>query len=100
VRNSSSPAPSTTGRITKPSGVSSAAGRLAWFLLLFLGGAGPPREVLDTALQRIQDATPLWHAVRVMQDAWLGLDPGLSWLVVLALLAAGSVLAVALFRWE
>jgi ABC-2 type transport system permease protein len=77
-----------------------AVGILVWFLLLFLGGAGPPREVLETALQRVPDATPLWHAVRVMQDAWLGLDPGLSWLVMLALLGAGSVLAVALFRWE
>jgi ABC-2 type transport system permease protein len=88
------------GAVLPTARAAQAVGILAWFLLLFLGGAGPPREVLDTALQRIQDATPLWHAVRVMQDAWLGLDAGLSWLVVLSLLAVGSVLAVALFRWE
>jgi ABC-2 type transport system permease protein len=77
-----------------------AVGILVWFLLLFLGGAGPPREVLDTALQRVQDALPLWHAVRVMQDAWLTLDAGLSWLIIGAVLTAGSALAVLLFRWE
>lgn len=77
-----------------------AVGILVWFLLLFLGGAGPPREVLEPALQRVQDVLPLWHAVRVMQDAWLALDAGLSWLIVGALLAAGSALAVLLFRWE
>lgn len=77
-----------------------AVGILTWFLLLFLGGAGPPREVLDTALQRIQDLMPLWHAVRVMQDAWLGLDAGLSWGVIGVLLVVAAALAVALFRWE
>jgi ABC-2 type transport system permease protein len=88
------------GAVLPTARAAQAVGILVWFLLLFLGGAGPPREVLNTALQGVQDATPLWHAVRVMQDAWLGLDAGLSWGVVAGLLVVGAVFAVALFRWE
>lgn len=88
------------GAVLPTARAAQAVGILVWFLLLFLGGAGPPREVLNTALQWIQDATPLWHAVRVMQDAWLGLDAGVSWGVVGGLLVAAAALAVTLFRWE
>ncbi len=77
-----------------------AMGILLWFVLLFLGGAGPPREVLGDTLQRIQDATPLWHAVRVLQDGWLDLDPGSSWLVTMGILLVSLALVGALFRWE
>jgi ABC-2 type transport system permease protein len=36
---------------------------LVWFVMLFLGGAGPPPEVLTGAMQTMSDVTPLWHAV-------------------------------------
>lgn len=77
-----------------------ATGILVWFVLLFLGGAGPPREVLNSTLQTVQDATPLWHAVRVMQDAWLGLDAGLSWAVLGGVLLLAAWVAVARWRWD
>ncbi len=77
-----------------------AIGIMLWFLLLFLGGAGPPREVLSTTLQRIEDATPLWHAVKVMQDGWLGLDSGLSALVLIAVFVLGLVTTALVFRLE
>ncbi len=75
-----------------------ASGMLLWFLLLFLGGAGPPKEVLTVPLQAVSDWTPLWHAVVVMHHGWLGLDPGLSWLIVLGLLGASVGLASLTFR--
>ena len=77
-----------------------AIGILVWFVLLFLGGAGPPREVLGDGLQTIQDATPLWHAVRAIQQAWLGLDPGVSWVVIAAMLGGAVAATWVRFRWE
>jgi hypothetical protein len=48
----------------------------------------------------VSDATPLWHAVMVMQDMWLGLDAGWSWVVFAGLLVLSAVLASRFFRWE
>jgi ABC-type multidrug transport system permease subunit len=48
----------------------------------------------------VSDATPLWHAVRVMHDAWLGLDAGWSWIVFGGLALLSAVLAKRFFRWE
>jgi ABC-2 type transport system permease protein len=77
-----------------------ALGMLLWFVMLFLGGAGPPPEVLTDAMRAISTATPMWHAVRVMQHGWLELDPDGSWLILLAIVAIGAPLAVRAFRWE
>ena len=77
-----------------------AAGMLIWFVMLFIGGAGPPPEVMTGGMQTILKITPLWHAVKVMQDVWLGLDAGLSWLVVGTVLAVSAVLSLLFFRWE
>lgn len=77
-----------------------AVGMLAWFVMLFLGGAGPPPEVLTDSMQTISEITPLWHAVRMMQDPWLGLDPGNSWLVFGGITAVSAGLALRFFRWE
>ncbi len=75
-------------------------GMLVWFVMLFLGGAGPPPEVLTDAMRTIGEFTPLWHAVRMMHDAWLGLDAGLSWLVFGTIGIVSALLGVILFRWE
>ena len=48
----------------------------------------------------VASVTPLWHAVRMMQDAWLGLDAGLSWLVFAAIATTSGALALRFFRWE
>ena len=37
-------------------------GIMVWFVMLFLGGAGPPPEVLSTAMQGVGEATPLPYA--------------------------------------
>jgi ABC-2 type transport system permease protein len=77
-----------------------AVGMLVWFVMLFLGGAGPPPEVLTDDMSIVSDITPLWHAVRVMQDAWLGLDAGWSWVIFGGLAGLSAILATRSFRWE
>lgn len=77
-----------------------AVGMLVWFVMLFLGGAGPPPEVLTDAMQRLADFTPLWHAVQMMQDTWLGLDAGLSWVIFGVIATASAALGLRFFRWE
>ena len=77
-----------------------AVGMLVWFIMLFVGGAGPPPEILTNQMQQVADFTPLWHAVLMMQDAWLGLDAGLSWAVFGIVGFLSAILGIAFFRWE
>lgn len=77
-----------------------ATGMVIWFVMLFLGGAGPPPEVLTGSMQTMLDITPLWHAIKIMHAVWLGLDAGRSWLVFSGIGAVSAVLALYLFRWE
>jgi ABC-2 type transport system permease protein len=77
-----------------------AVGVMTWFVMLMLGGAGPPPEVLTGAMKTIGEGTPMRHAVRVMQEGWLGLDAGFSWLSVALVLVISAILALRFFRWE
>jgi len=88
------------GSILPTGRAAQAVGMLVWFVMLFLGGAGPPPEVLTGGMQTLADFTPLWHAVLMMQDAWLGLDAGLSWGVFIMIGAASALLGIRFFRWE
>ncbi len=88
------------GAVLPTARAAQASGMLFWFVMLFLGGAGPPPEVLTGAMRGVASVTPLWHAVRMMQDAWLGLDAGLSWLVFAAIATTSGALALRFFRWE
>jgi ABC-2 type transport system permease protein len=77
-----------------------AVGVMTWFVMLMLGGAGPPPEVLTGAMRTVGEATPMRHAVRIMQEGWLSLDAGLSWLSVALVLVVSAALAMRFFRWE
>lgn len=88
------------GAVLPTARAAQAIGMLVWFVMLFLGGAGPPPEVLTEGMRIVADFTPLWHAVQMTQDAWLGLDAGLSWLIFCAIALASTVLALRFFRWE
>ena len=88
------------GAVLPTARAAQALGVMLWFLMLMLGGAGPPPEVLSGAMSTVGDLTPLRHAVRIMQDGWLSLDAGFSWLIVAAVFALSAVLAVRFFRWE
>lgn len=48
------------------------AGIILWFVMMMVGGAGPPYEVLGRNLQIVGDAEPLRHVVTLIQDPWLG----------------------------
>jgi hypothetical protein len=64
------------------------------------GRGRPPPEVMTGPMSVVRNLTPLWHGVRVMQDAWLGLNPGVSWFVVIGILATCGLVGVRYFRWE
>jgi ABC-2 type transport system permease protein len=88
------------GAVLPSARAAQALGVLLWFVLLILGGAGPPPEVLTGVTGTIGDVSLLRQAVEVMQDGWLGLDPGSSWLVVSAVAVSAALLALRLFRWD
>ena len=88
------------GAVMPTARAAQALGMLIWFVMLFLGGAGPPPEVMTGGMQAVSDATPMWHAVRIMQQAWLDFDPGLSWAIFASFAAASAVLGIRFFRWE
>ena len=75
------------------------AGVLLWFVMMMIGGAGPPFEVLPSSLVRLGDATPLKHVVLLLQDPWLedGWN-GTEMLIVGGFLAAFALLAVIFAR--
>ncbi|MDJ0790949.1 MAG: ABC transporter permease [Acidimicrobiia bacterium] len=88
------------GAVLPTARAAQALGVLLWFVMLILGGAGPPPEVLTGAMGAIGDVTPLRHAVRIMHDGWLSLDAGLSWLLVAGLFCVFASAALRFFRWE
>jgi ABC-2 type transport system permease protein len=72
-------------------------GVLLFFVFLMLGGAGPPREVLPSAMLRLSDLTPLTYAARLLRAPWLGA----SWdLTATAVMAALLVVSAALTSWR
>ena len=74
-----------------------AAGMLFWFVMLFLGGAGPPPEVLTGALRALRHFVPLTYVVSLLQGPWLGL--GWSWTDTAIVAAWGLVAALVTARW-
>ena len=48
------------------------AGVILWFVMMMLGGSGPPPEVLNETLRTVGRLTPLKHVVVMLQDPWLG----------------------------
>jgi len=76
-------------------------GLMLFFVMLILGGAGPPREVLGTAMRYIGDATPIWYVIQLLQEPWLGF----GWQVNASLIVGGITLAatalsVKFFKWD
>ena len=65
-----------------PSGrAASAIGNLVFVPMFLLGGGGPPRAVMTSAMQTLSDALPLSHLVGGLRLAWLGTtdDPHALW---------------------
>jgi ABC-2 type transport system permease protein len=74
-------------------------GVMLWFVMLMLAGAGPPREVMTSAMQWTGDLLPLRYVTLLIQDPWLGFgwNAG-AMLVVLVFLAAATTLAAVRLR--
>jgi ABC-2 type transport system permease protein len=69
--------------------------------MLLLSGAGPPPEVMTSAMRSIAGALPLTHAIRLLQDPWLGFPwTATALAAVLGFLFGAAALALWLFRWE
>jgi len=88
------------GAVLPTARAAQALGVMLWFVMLMVGGAGPPPEVLTGGMDVVGVLTPLRHAVRVLQDGWLGLDAGLSWLITGVVLLGSVLLSLRFFRWE
>lgn len=77
-----------------PSGRSAnALGNLLFVPMLLLGGGGPPRDVMTSAMGTLSDVLPLSHIIGGLRQAWLGTtdDPhALWWPVLVAAIAVGG----------
>jgi ABC-2 type transport system permease protein len=72
-------------------------GVLLFFVFMMLGGAGPPREVLPTAMVRVGDLLPQTHAAALLRGAWL--DQGWDGEATLVLLGV-FVVSAGLTAWR
>lgn len=73
------------------------AGVLLWFVLLILGGAGPPPEVLPSAMGTLGMLTPMHPLVLALQGPWFLGSWDVAMLGALVVIGAGSW-AVAAWR--
>ena len=87
------------GVILPTSRAAQGVGLVLFFVMLILGGAGPPREVMTPAMKIVGDFTPLQHSASLLQDAWLGL--GWNWTefgIMAAMLAISLTIVVFVIR--
>ncbi|MBE0480116.1 MAG: ABC transporter permease [Dehalococcoidia bacterium] len=76
-------------------------GLVLFFVMLILGGAGPPREVMTEAMRWIGDFTPVRYVIDLIQDPWLGFGWAMrSFAVTMGFMVAAALLALRFFRWE
>lgn len=71
--------------------------------MLFLSGAGIPRQLLPKIIQKYSQVLPLTHVVTLLQGLWFGE----SWRehlmevrILIAILIIGIILSSRIFRWE
>jgi len=78
-------------------------GMLLAYPMMFLSGASLPLELLPSGLRHVADFIPLTHVVTLMRGLWSG-DPWTSLrldvAILTAILVAGTVVAVRVFRWQ
>ena len=78
-----------------------AVGLALYMPMMFISGAGMPRQMLPDALVKFSNFLPLTHVVTLIQDLWMGDGWNLVSLAALAgTLVVGVVVAVFTFRWE
>lgn len=71
--------------------------------MIFLSGAGLPRELLPESLKKIANLLPLTYVVNLMRGLWFG-DPWSQHItdviVLVVMMVLGALISVRLFRWE
>jgi ABC-2 type transport system permease protein len=76
-------------------------GMLLFFPNMFFAGVYFPTEDMSPTLRQIGNFTPLGAALHAVRDSWMGVDPRLEYL---GIMAAWTMVAAALtarfFRWE
>ncbi len=78
-------------------------GMVILYPMLFLSGAGFPRELLPEAIKRISAFLPLTYVVNLLRGLWIGeswSQHGIDAVVLAAILAAGVLISSKTFRWE
>jgi ABC-2 type transport system permease protein len=76
------------------------AGIILWFVMMMVGGAGPPPEVLGQTLRSVGNLMPLSHVVKLIQDPWLGFGWNTTeTLIVLAFLVVSAGLTALLLKY-
>jgi len=78
-------------------------GMVILYPMLFLSGAGFPRELLPETVKKISTFLPLTYVVNLLRGLWIGESWNLHWSEVAFLsimLVAGVLISVKLFRWE
>jgi ABC-2 type transport system permease protein len=76
-------------------------GMLLFFIMMILGGAGPPMEVMSSPMQIIGNITPLHWVIYTLQNPWLGFDWYTSAsLITVGITVVSAGLAARFFRWE
>jgi ABC-2 type transport system permease protein len=78
-------------------------GMVLLYPMLFLSGAGFPRELLPDAIKRVSAFLPLTYVVNLLRGLWIG-DPwsqhATDVFVLVAMLVAGVLISSRTFRWE
>ena len=76
-------------------------GLLLFFVMMILGGAGPPREVMSSVMNYVGNATPIWYVIQLLQDPWLGFGWQVNAsLIVGAITIVAIALTVKFFKWD
>ncbi len=78
-------------------------GMVLLYPMLFLSGAGFPRELLPEAIKKVSTFLPLTYVVNLLRGLWIGETWGqhtTEVLVLAAMLVAGVLISAKTFRWE
>jgi ABC-2 type transport system permease protein len=71
--------------------------------MLFLSGAGFPRELLPEGIRKVSAFLPLTYVVNLLRGLWVGESwgqHGVDVAILAAILVAGAVVSARTFRWE
>jgi len=78
-------------------------GMVILYPMLFLSGAGFPRELLPEAIKKVSTFLPLTYVVNLLRGLWIGDPWSMHWLnvgVLAGMLLLGVIVSSKTFRWE